>query len=414
MTAPIAPISKTKRIDIVDILRGFALFGILMVNMTVMYHPYTSILIDNTETLSTINLYVRYFIQFFFESKFYVIFSFLFGYGAWIFLNNKGTDLTLTVPLFKRRLFFLFLFGLIHVSLLWPGDILIFYALMGFLILVFKKSSDRKLWVYSITFTVLPMLLFLLLFGLIAMAPASQQAEINGALLDDSVNSSFVSKANLIYTTGNFFDLIAIRWQDWAIVTLPGAILFFYPISIGMFLLGFLASRKQVLSKVSQNRSLLKKIMIWGLVIGLIFNGLKHHLLYGSDMIQDNPYLNFLALSLISVNIALSFFYMAGITLWYDKNGNRFLTHLAPFGKMAFTNYISHSIIALLLFQSPGLALMGKVQEWQGVLLTFLIISIQIIFSNWWLKNYRFGPLEWLWRSLTYGKKQDFRRPVLT
>lgn len=143
MKSSIQPTPGKSRIQALDVLRGFALLGILVVNMPYMNNPMLMVMSDLgmwNALQDTAGLFV---IKALFESKFFVLFSFLFGYGFWLFLNKKQDDSSSVVPVFRRRLFYLLLFGIAHVVFLWSGDILVFYALFGFILLLFRRR-DRK------------------------------------------------------------------------------------------------------------------------------------------------------------------------------------------------------------------------------------------------------------------------------
>ncbi len=126
MQTRLNPIGQSERIGLIDALRGLAIFGILMVNMPLMFQPMSQMMLGASENASVLQIISESFIKFFFEGKFYVLFSFLFGYGFWIFLSKPTTDGQSIVPVYRRRVFFLLLFGIGHITLLWAGDILFF------------------------------------------------------------------------------------------------------------------------------------------------------------------------------------------------------------------------------------------------------------------------------------------------
>jgi uncharacterized protein len=166
----VSPVKQANRIILLDALRGFAIFGILMVNFPIMFQPVTSVLLGSQSDGSLLYNLSEWFIKFFFEGKFYVIFSMLFGYGFWLFMNKKDDQGKSITPIFKRRLIFLFLFGALHVVLLWAGDILVYYALFGFILLLFRRVSDRGLIKWAIWIGLIPAVLAALSAAMVGLA----------------------------------------------------------------------------------------------------------------------------------------------------------------------------------------------------------------------------------------------------
>jgi uncharacterized protein len=177
MNAKYSPIKSSERIFLIDVLRGLAIFGILMVNMPLMYEPMTQMMLGAKPGSSVVNIATESFIKFFFEGKFYVIFSMLFGFGFWVFMNKKQEDGSSIIPVYSRRLFFLLLFGVAHVVLLWVGDILIYYALLGFVIILFRKSSDKKIIKWAVGLALLPTILTSLFISLIWLGSLYPEAK---------------------------------------------------------------------------------------------------------------------------------------------------------------------------------------------------------------------------------------------
>lgn len=406
------PIERSERIELIDALRGFALFGILMVNMLYMYAPMSQMMLGAKANASTIHIISESFIKFFFEGKFYVIFSMLFGFGFFIFMN-KITDTSYDIlPIFRRRLLFLLLFGVAHISLLWAGDVLVYYSLCGFILILFRKSSDKKLLIWAIILALFPIVILTGMTTLVTLG--SQMPEVKSQIDSQfgesiSVMKDLVERANIAYSTGTFGDIFSIRMQEY--FTLLGSTIFFFcPVILSMFITGYLIARKGVANYLKNNNNLLKKTLLIGL-----FAGISTSALYVVSYQNSVPsLLNIWSLMATSMHIiggfSLGLSYVAGITLLFSKGKNAFFSkHIAPVGRMALTNYLLQSVITSFLFHSYGLALYGKVEIWQGIVLTILIFTLQIFFSKWWLSNYKFGPLEWLWRSLTYSKFQPMK-----
>jgi uncharacterized protein len=402
-----SPLKKSDRIELIDALRGFALFGILMVNMHLMYEPMTQIILGAKPDASVIHIIAESFIKFFFEGKFYVIFSLLFGFGFFIILNKSKDNINSVLSIFRRRLFFLFLFGLVHISLLWAGDILLFYSLFGFVLILFRKSSDKKIIKWAVALALIPTILISLLT--LAVTLGSQIPEVK-AEMDVQFQGSaaamkeLVEKATQVYSTGSFREIVSMRIEEY-LTLLVGSLMSFYPVVLAMFLVGFLVARRGIITNYMNHLHLFRKIFWWGLGVGVLTSFLYTvSYRYAVLMIPDGWSL--LASSMHTFGgISLGLCYIAGITILFIKGkSGLWIKYFVPIGRMALTNYLLQSIITALLFHSYGFALFGKVEVWQGIVLTVIIFVLQILFSRWWLNRFQFGPFEWLWRSLTYFK----------
>ena len=407
-----SPLKVSERFEIIDVLRGIAIFGILMVNLPYMYEPMTRILLGAKPDASFDQLAADSFIRFFFEGKFYVMFSMLFGFGFWIFMSKKVEEGPGILPVFSRRLFFLLLFGLAHVVLLWAGDILVFYALFGFLLILFRKSSDRKVFKWAVWLTLIPTILSLLMmvvFALFSMVPEAKTGMDSGMQERTVILQQLVEKATVTYSTGTFSEMVSIRLKEYQF--LLGGILFFYPVVLGMFLLGMLAARKGLISNYPEHLPFFRRIFWWGLGIGVVTNGLYVIAYQLADMQSASPW-SLLVTSMHTFGgISFGLCYVSIIVFLFAGGKSDVLKKFfAPVGRMALTNYLLQTVICTTIFYSYGFGLYGKIAAWQGILLTIVIFTAQVFFSRWWLSRYRFGPFEWLWRSLTYWKVQPIMK----
>lgn len=407
-----SPVPVRERLQLIDALRGLAIFGILMVNMPLMYGPMSNVLLNLSIAESIPDLIAEAIIKVFFEGKFYVLFSALFGFGFYIFLHKPSGSTEENLRLFKRRLFFLLLFGLGHIHFLWAGDILVFYALFGFILLVFRNSTARKQLRWAVAFALIPIVLGGLMYGALLMAGMSPEAqEATQASLEQGREQTYAlyQSAYEAYSSGSFADTVRARWQEY-LALLPG-ILFFYPTVLTMFLLGFIAAKRGLISQYQDHIPFWRKALKLGLFIGLPLSMLYAYALHQAPPgDQGSGWYPFATTMHIIGGSLLSLGYVAFMVLRYHAGHRRFMeAYLAPVGRMALSNYLSHSLITSLLFHGYGLGLFGKIAIWQGILLTLAIFVMQIFVSRWWLARYRFGPLEWLWRSLTYGRRQPMK-----
>lgn len=406
MKTDLSPVSRSERIILLDILRGFAIFGILMVNMPIMFDPISSMLLGAKADLSLPDKIAGTFIRFFFEGKFYVLFSFLFGYGFWLFLSKTAPGNGNILQLFRRRLFFLLLFGLAHIALLWAGDILVFYSIFGFILILFRNSSNRKVLGWALGIGLVPTVLnglMTLMFSLLKKVPEAKDAIELG--ITQRVNSlhELIQNATAIYQSGSFGEMIAMRFKEYGVL-LPG-IIFFYPVVLTMFLVGLWAARNRIIAEYHLHLSFFRKLFWWGLATGLAGNVLLVTAYQNADMASQDIWAWLYSSMHFAGGIALSGCYVSAMVLLYAK-GSAVLAvkWLAPVGRMALTNYLMQSLVTSIMFMGWGFGLYGTIGIWQGMVITVVIFSLQIFFSRWWLSRFRFGPMEWLWRNLTYGK----------
>jgi len=412
MTTAIAPTAPLNRIELLDTLRGLAIFGILMVNMPLFFKPVSSMLLGFTHHDTNINLIADLFIKFFFEGKFYVLFSMLFGYGFYIFLNRQAEYGKSLVPLFRIRLLILLLFGITHVLLLWAGDILTFYALLGLLLPAFMKVSDRGLIRWSIWLALVPSILALFsssIFGLASLHPESRDAVAASMQASADGMKLLVENSSKAYTTGSFSEIVTARINEFTGL-LPG-IIFFYPVVLAMFLIGFWAARKNVIGNFMAHLKLFKRLLLIGLTVGILCNVVYVYSYTRASVSEPGIWSVLYNFTHLLGGVMVSLAYVSICVLLTARNELSGISRLlAPVGRMALTNYLFHSIICTTLFLPYGFGLFGKIEMWQGILITIIIFIIQVPFSILWLKRFNYGPFEWLWRSLTYRHLQPFRK----
>lgn len=406
------PVPVKERIVLLDVLRGMAIFGILMVNMQLFFSPMLTVAIRTMEQTPLLERLSIIFIKFFFEGKFYVLFSFLFGYGAYLFLHKDIPEDTSILPVYRRRMFVLLIFGILHVVLLWTGDILVFYALFGLLLLAFRKVSDKGLLRWATWLIIIPSLLtaMLALFTTLMLNIPEAAGPIQENLEGGSQTlQNMLEKATAVYSTGTFAEMVSMRLNEYKIL-LPG-LLFFYPVVLAVFLMGMLAARKRLIQNFQHYIPFFHRTAILGAAVGFPFS-----IVFVASFFLMNPHVPniFQALNMLSMalgGVFLGLFYVSSIVLLVNQGKlQTFSRLLAPVGRMALTNYLMHSIICTTLFYGYGFGFYGKVSIFQGILLTILIFALQVPFSHFWLKYFHYGPFEWLWRSLTYMKIQPFRK----
>jgi len=393
----IQPIPASERVAAIDIFRGFALFGILAANMRGFNSPAQTYFDPSLMWTGTGDQAVQGVIDLLISGKFITLFSFLFGVGFAVQMERAEARGPGFASVYSRRLLAMLGFALAHALGLWWGDILLPYAVVGFLLLLFRRRTQKTIFIWAqigLWLPILAMAVFLVLsrFGVPLPSPPKATKE----LIEQTVR---------IYSQGSWTEIFTRRLEELRYGY--GGAMFFFPKILGMFLLGVYVWRRRILQDLSAHLSLLRKAAWWGFVLGLPANAaaLAVMKIWKPDpMAPSGPGLAVGILYTVGMP-ALSCCYAAVIALLLeDSSWRRRLAPLAPLGRMALTNYLLQSVVATSIFYSYGFGLYGKVSPAAGLVPTFLIFLAQIPLSAWWLRRFQFGPMEWVWRTLTYGK----------
>ena len=401
------PTGATERIPIVDLLRGFALLGIAVVNIAPGSTPVYALLVDLQLWTGPADRLATALIRFLAEGKFYPLFSFLFGLGFAIQQERAEAPGVRFGRLYARRLGALLLIGLVHAFGIWYGDILVLYALLGFvLLLFFRRRAPRTLLIWAGISLLMPILLTAALLGL-GGPPDEAAAEEYAAPLRELAEESIRA-----YSRGTFAEIMAQRARD--VIFIYVSFPFFAPNVLAMFLLGLYAARRGILRDVPTHLGLIRAVWRWGLALGLL-GGAVYTV---TSELSQRAVPSALALAgSVAFGIggpALGLAYAAGLVLLVQRHpawGER-LAPLAAAGRMALTNYLLQSVVATTVLYSYGPGLYGTIGPALGLGLAAAIYVAELALSVWWLNHFRFGPAEWLWRSLTYGHPQPIRRPA--
>jgi len=408
----IAPVQQAERIQIVDILRGFALFGILFVNMTIFSRPIQAILFPIDPTAPWFDRTAEWLIHFLGEGKFYALFSMLFGLGLTLQMERIEGRGGRFVPLYLRRLLVLFGIGIVHAFLIWMGDILILYALLGFLLVLFRKAKPRTLLVWMVILITLPLLFNTAATGLVELGRSvpegATQIEAEFARTIAGFTTD-LENAYRVYANGNFAEVTTQRFYDYTSMGLMAFFVMGFNV-MAMFLLGVYFGKKGIFRDLEANRDLFRKLLAWGLLIGLGGNALYATLILPMSRIELTwPLLLATVAQGIGAPLLMLAYVSAFCLMALSPGWGKRLQVLAPVGQMALTNYLTQSMVCTLIFYGYGLGLFGKMGGAMGIGLTIVIYMIQISFSHWWMKRFKYGPAEWLWRSLSYGKPQPMK-----
>lgn len=407
---PLTPVAAAERIETLDVLRGVALFGILTVNMAAFSWPMET-MPGQRPGESRLDAIADWSIGFLAEGKFYPLFAFLFGLGTAIQMERAemhGADFT---RCFCRRLLALLGFGLAHALLVWEGDILVWYSLFGFLLLAFRKRKPKTLLLWAAACLLIPALLitlgWMLLAGLSLVPEIAQTIQKELAEAPEAVTQT-MEETIRVFALGSYGEIFVERLGNVLFMWLVG--LFYGPSFLAMFLLGLYAGRRRIFHDLEANLGFIHRVLVWGLAIGLPANLIYAVGMATSDL-SDLRFVWLISQAIVMVGgPAQGFAYAAGITLLLRSDRWKRLAHpFAAAGRMALSQYLLQSLICTTIFYSYGLGLFGLLGPAAGFGLAIGIYAAQLLFSRWWLSRFRFGPLEWLWRTLTYGQRPPMR-----
>ena len=397
--------SSPARVDFVDALRGFALLGVFGANLLI-FSGYIFMTDAQKALLPTASSdHVIHLLELtFIENKFMGLFSFLFGVSFWLFLsraNARGADGT---RLFYRRLWWLFVIGAVHGWLLWCFDVLRFYALWGLLLPLFVRVSNRKLLSAAFFFAVLGPALIRGIYSL-AAGPLPSNPAMDALALES-------------FSSGSYMEFLRANWiYDWYLTRSWGQLAYQVAI-LGRLLFGLYVGRALIFADLQSHTKLFRAVLIGGTIVGI-----------GGNVVIAGQYLDAIAarggflLPFIRRLIAelgflgLTFALTSGLALIFQTtHGRRIVQLLSPMGRMALTWYLAQTLFGIWLFYGfmPGPNLMGKVGPTWLTLIWLVGYALQVLLASVWLRHFRIGPAEWIWRSLTYWERQSLRLGAAT
>lgn len=398
--ADAGPIPQRERHELIDVVRGFSLYGVLLGNL-ILTTQYLTLTATQRATMPSAGLdrVAGAVVTGLIDYKFYTLFSILFGLGFAVQME-RGHDRPGHLRTYARRLAILAVLGLLHAWLLWFGDVLHVYALLGFVLLAFRSASNRVVLATATICWTIRLLLSIFDALLPGLRPEpSGEGAIRFETLAQGGYGDIVA-TNLARFTEDYSSFASISgYQTW------------YLDILARFLFGLYVGRRLWLQRPEDHAALFRNLVTWGLPIGLLGNAI----LVVGDSLYDVwlpsagwPWV----LTVVPIEtgmISLSLGYLGAISLLYLRpRGRRTLSWLAPMGRMALTNYLMQSVVMVLLFYGIGGGWLGKVGTAGCVVVGSTTYVTQLLLSHWWLQRYRFGPAEWLWRSLTYGSRQPF------
>ena len=379
------------RIHSLDVLRGFAIGGILFANILWLsgYLLAPNSIQERLLDRHFLDELCLFFTRLFVHGKFYAVFSFLFGLGFSVQLlraqaNNKAGF----IAQYGRRLAILLLIGWVHAWFLWWGDILRFYAVIGTFLLLLRNKSDRVLLATALIALLLPVLL-------------ASFYQLGLPQLTDALPEQFSKRQTLaILAQGGWEAFFELNWQRIKYHALSnienGRVLKIF----GLFVLGFYAGRRRIFHDIIGHKQLFQRTLIWGAALGGLMSLIRIGQIYAflpeskSEALQECLYL-------LSV-YPLAFAYIAGIAFACQSGKfGRFLLPLAAVGKMALSNYLLQTLVLALVFYWWGLGMAGSLALRYCFALALLLFIAQMVLSRAWLWRFNYGPVEWFWRVAT-------------
>jgi uncharacterized protein len=379
------PIAPSQRIEAIDVLRGLALLGVIAINVVFEFRvDIFEQFLPASGDLSAIDRALNQFLAIAVELKAFALFSFLFGVGLAIQFDRLANH-PRRIALLVRRLVVLLLLGAVHLFLIWNGDILVEYAVAGLI--------------------VLPLLFGPTWLALVA-ATASVEFFVAMPLLPPVVEfppqswiRDHIAQAAIAYGDGGFLDVLAFRIREIPAILKLHVLIF--PRTIALFLFGALVWRSGVLRHPLEHRRLLFGIAVGGVVCGgaLTLAAEGYASLGWSWRAHET-------IERLAAVILASGYGAAVIGLVSVPFGKSMLGWAAPIGRMAFSNYLGQSLILGWIFYGYGLGLFGRASVTTAFTISLAVYAAGAAISAWWLSRYRYGPVEWLWRSLMYGAWQ--------
>ncbi|HEY0503209.1 MAG TPA: DUF418 domain-containing protein [Lysobacter sp.] len=403
-----APLAAA-RLQMLDVLRGFALLGILLMNVEYFGRPLADMGAGIDPNQPALDYALSWLVYVFVQGKFWILFSLLFGMGFALMderARNAGADFRV---IHLRRSAALLAIGLAHALLVWAGDILVSYAIGAFVLLWFRDASPRSQGGWGAALYGVPAL------GLVGLALLWLALESSGvstadpdAVAQQAREAAERAAETAAYAHGSWWDGTRMRARYF--VRHASEMAVFETFALGAFLVGAWLLRSGAIARPWEHARLYRTLRRVALPAGVVLALLSTAVSVRFDWVHDGAR-SMLAMALMLVaSPLLSLGYLALLVgALQTARGARMLAPLAPAGRMALTNYLVQSIVGTLLFYGFGLGLWGQVpRRWQ-LLGALVLFALQVAASRWWLARFRFGPMEWLWRACTYGRFSSMR-----
>lgn len=397
MISTVLPISISERNKLIDALRGFALTGVLIANITgfityALPEAMMGPLVSTPADIATDK-----FVSLFIENKFITLFALLFGYGFGVIIDRtkaKGLDVA---AFFSRRMFFLLLIGLVHLAIWW-GEILSTYAFCGFLLLLFRNFTNKKLLISGLVI----LLIITPLIQLVRWIWFPQDAAAMNNLQYRYVDAML---------SGNIKSIVEYNYKSlWYIIIVNFGQVRDMSEILAKFLLGYFVMRTGFFAG-KFNLKLIEKYLLIVFPVALIYL-LQFELLRNSGTEIKSVQLKALHFAFERAGIlSLTCLYVLLLTWFYNRYPKaKLFSWFQAVGTMSLTNYLTHTLCFVFLYYGIGFARLGKMHLQWTIPLALLIYSIQVFFSKIWLRHMQYGPVEWIWRQVSYGRRLPCRK----
>lgn len=412
---PWEPTQPQERIDLIDVLRGLALFGIIAANMRGFAGPLYTYFRPEIMWNTRLDFWVQAFVDTFIQGKFIVIFSFLFGVGFALQFSRAEERHARFVEVYRRRLLALILIGGLHQLLFWWGDVLVTYALGGFLMIWFRKRKNKTILIWVLSLMLVPFVGGLGYLGFRhfwPVPPQKVQAKKIKAEEERRKSVDEMRTAVKVYQTGSYAAIYKERvgelWHE------NRSQPFVVAMTLPIFMLGLLVYRRGIFQNPEAHRAALKKALIIGAAVGIPANVASTYVMHiaGGQMRSGPPGgLQLFGFFLFMFGRpALSMCYASAIVLLFlDTTWRPRLKPFSVIGRTALSNYLFQTIFCTTIFFGYGGGLFAKLHLAWLMVLSVAVYALEVPLSRWWLAHYRFGPAEWAWRSLTYGRLQPMK-----
>ncbi len=408
------PIPAAERVATLDVLRGFALLGILLMNIEAFVGPLYEGMTGLDPTLTGADRVADALIYIFVQGKFYSLFSLLFGMGFAVMAQRADAAGRPFAGLYFRRSLVLLGIGLVHAFLIWSGDILVWYALLSFFLLAFRPLPQRWLPWLAIAIYLVPVGLMLLMGGLDWFMRLTPERVVEWEKMlagQDEMIAAMMEGQRHAYGAGTYAEAVGQRASDMGFMLM--GLMMLGPVIFGLFLLGMWFVRSGAIIEPERFPRLYTRLRWLALPVGLLAMlvsfaveptmepgaiGLRYSVVFVLNM---------------TANLLMALGYLAWIVRGMQSAAwSARLSVLAPAGRMALTLYLMQSLVCTWIFYGYGLGYFEQLSRAWQVPFVFALFAVQVALSHWWLRRFRFGPMEWVWRSLTYLKAQPMRRTL--
>lgn len=413
-----SPVDSTERAKILDVIRGFALGGVFLSNVFVWMSGMIFMTRDQVmaQFSTPLGKVIEPIFSIFVGGKFMTMFTFLFGLGLAVQFSRAEVRQDSATKRYVRRCLALVLLGVLHLTFLWYGDITHQYAIIGLLVLLFRNRSPKTLFIWGLLLTLLvvPAAIWVQ-FSLPKYLYSKEVAEA----ADTARMAEYEAFSVQIlegFKSSSYLTIIKSNLKMYVHQTLSPIVIAYDFANLGNFLLGLAIGRLGWFQDVPAHRRAFKHLLGWNLLIAVVSFATTAliHVFIGKG--KGPPADLHIAYSIIMpigrnlMTVSLAIVYMSAIALLYQRNFfQRIFSIYAPIGRMAVTNYFMQSAIGLFVFSGIGFGIMGDLRLRWVIVMPIVMFCFQMLFSWLWLRHFRFGPVEWISRSLTYGKLQKMR-----